>query len=301
MKNKGQYLVVGTFVLVGIGLIVAILLWFSAASRKNYDIYRVTFNEAVDGVTTNSVVKYNGVEVGKVQKIELDNQDPRNIYVYLDVTQGVNITTATYATIKAQGVTGMSYIALTLTPKTKFTVVQPHNSEPYPEIPAKQSFLTNLTEQAQNISQNIDQVSDQMKNLLDNKNIQHMSSIIANLDKVTSAVASQSSSIASSVGKVGEVLNNVNENTKSLNDAIIQLSVLSKSLQQNSATFDKVMNNVNNNTLRNINGVLLPNVNQTVSNMNQISAQLNELLQTINQNPSALVRGKSTPKAGLGE
>lgn len=301
MKNKGQYLVVGTFVLLGIGLIIAILLWFSASSRQSYDTYRVLFNEAVDGVTTNSVVKYNGVEVGKVQRIVLDNKDPRNIYVYLNVNHGVNITTATYATIKAQGVTGMSYIALTLTPKAAFTVVQPHNSEPYPEIPAKQSLLTSLTEQAQSIGQNIDEVSDQMKQLLNDKNINHISGIIANLDKVTKAVANQSDSIADSIGKVGLVLNNVNENTKSLNDAIVQLSVLSKALQQNSATFDKVMNNVNNNTLRNVNGVLLPNVNQTVSNLNQISSQLNELLQTINQNPSALVRGKTTPPTGPGE
>ena len=61
MKNKRQYLLVGTFVLAGIVLIIAILLWFSAANRKSYDTYRIVFHEAVDCVTTNSVVSYNGV------------------------------------------------------------------------------------------------------------------------------------------------------------------------------------------------------------------------------------------------
>ena len=38
---------------------------------------------------------------------------------------------------------------------------------------------------------------------------------------------------------------------KHLNDAIIQLSSLSKSLQQNSVSLDKVLNTMQNNTLRN--------------------------------------------------
>ena len=129
MRNNKQYLIVGTFVLVGIAMIVGILLWFSASNRKAYDVYRITFSESIDGITTNSMVKYNGVVVGQVKAIELDNKDPRNIYVDINVNQGVTITTATYATIKAQGVTGMSYVALMLTPKVAFSVVPTHNSE----------------------------------------------------------------------------------------------------------------------------------------------------------------------------
>lgn len=301
MRNKKQYLIVGTFVLLGIGLIVATLLWFSASNRKNYDTYRIIFHEPVDGVTTNSVVKYNGVEVGKVKAITLDNTDPRNVTVDINITQGINITTATFATLKSQGVTGMSYVALNLQQGESFVAIKPHNTEPYPQIPAKLSLLFSLSEQAQSVTTNVKDISSQVKALLNEKNLDHVGNIIANWDKISSAVAKQSDSIASSINMVGEVLNNVNQNTEHLNDAIIQLSSLSKSLQQNSVSLDKVLNTMQNNTLRNVNTVLLPNINQMVSNMNSTTVQFNELIKTINQDPSAIVRGKAAPVAGPGE
>jgi phospholipid/cholesterol/gamma-HCH transport system substrate-binding protein len=294
MRNNKQYLIVGTFVLVGIAMIVGILLWFSASNRKAYDVYRITFSESIDGITTNSMVKYNGVVVGQVKAIELDNKDPRNIYVDINVNQGVTITTATYATIKAQGVTGMSYVALMLTPKVAFSVVPTHNSEPYPQIPAKLSFLSSLSEQAQGITDNVDDISVQIKALLNAKNLKHVENVLANLDKVSAAVASQSDSIASSIVMVGQVLGNVNDNTQ-------HLAELSKSLQQNSASLDKVLNTVQNETLRNFNSVTLPNLNQSIGNINLATAQFNELLKTINQNPSAIVRGSAPRPAGPGE
>ncbi|MEN9946422.1 MAG: hypothetical protein RLZZ293_808 [Pseudomonadota bacterium] len=302
MENKKQYFIVGSFVLLGIGAIIAILLWFSASSRKEYDIYRVVFTEPVDGVTTSSVIKYNGVEVGKVQAISLDNKDPRNVYVDIAVNHGLNITTATYATLKAQGVTGMSYVALNLNPERKtFTTLATHNTPPYPIIPAEPSLLYSLSSQAQSVATNIHDVSGQVKVLLNEQNLQHMTNIIKNMDQVTGAVASQSGSIAKSVAMVSQVLQNVNENTAHLNDAIVQLSELSKALQKNSQSFDGLLNSVQNNTLRNVNTILLPNINQVVTNMNNVTLQFNELVKLINQNPSALVRGKAAPVAGPGE
>jgi hypothetical protein len=38
-----------------------------------------------------------------------------------------------------------------------------------------------------------------------------------------------------------------------------------------------------------------------VGNMNNATVQFNELIKTINQDPSAIVRGKAVPIAGPGE
>lgn len=301
MKNNKRYLIVGIFVLAGLAMIISILLWFSQSNRKNYDTYRITFHDSIDGVTTNSVVKYNGVEVGKVIKLDLDNDNPRNIYVYINITQGLHISTATYASIKPQGVTGMSYIGLSLIPNIPLVAIQPHNTPPYPEIPSKASFLSSLGEQAQSVTTDIKAISGQVKSLLNDKNIDHMSGIVANLDKVTSGIAAQSGSIEKSIIMVAQVLDNVNKNTAHLNDAIVSLAQLSKSLQQNSVSLDKVLNTVQDNTLRNLNTVFLPNLNQTISNMNIVTSQFSELIKTVNQNPSALVRGSRPIAAGPGE
>lgn len=301
MRNNKQFLLIGIFVIVGFALIISILLWFSATNRKSYNTYRVIFHESVDGVTTNSVVKYNGVEVGKVHGISLDDKNPANIFVDIDVVTTLPMNTATYATVKPQGVTGMSYVALSVFANESYTVINPHNSLPYPVIRSKNSFLSDLTEQAQKIGNNIGDVSNQVKLLLDDRNIEHVNHTLANIDKITTAVASQSTSISQSIVMMGEVLQNVNDNTAHLSEAIVQLTALSKALQSNSATFDSVMNTVQNNTLQNINTVLLPNLNQSVNNMNNVTSQFNDLLKTVNQNPSVFVRGKTAPQPGPGE
>lgn len=301
MQNNKQYLLIGSFVISGFALIIAILLWFSASSRNSYNTYRVIFHESVDGVTTSSIVKYNGVEVGKVHAVALDDKNPNNVLVDIDVVTTLAITSNTYATLKSQGVTGMSYISLSLQQNESGTVLKPHNTLPYPMIPAKSSFLTNLTEQAQNIGTNIKDVSGQVKMLLSDRNVEHFGHVIENLDKVTTAISSQSSNIEQSIGVMTQVLNNVNQNTAHLDEAIIQFTALSKSLQSNSAKFDNVMDSVQNDTLRNINTVLLPNLNQSVINMNNATSQFNELLKMVNQNPSVFIRGKSAPQLGPGE
>ena len=122
----------------------------------------------MDGVTTSSVVKYNGVEVGKVKAIMLDNTDPRNVTVDINITQGINVTTATFATLKSQGVTGMSYVALNLKTES-FVAIKPHNTEPYPQIPAQLSLLFSLSEQAQSVTTNVKDISSQVKALLNEK------------------------------------------------------------------------------------------------------------------------------------
>ncbi len=292
---------VGTFVLCGTAVIIGIWLWFSASNRQDYDVYRVVFHEPVDGLTTNSVVKYNGVEIGKVKEIQLNESDPSSIFVDINVLQDTPIAVSTYATIKPQGVTGMSFINLGLDKHKRFTVISPHNSEPYPTIPAHNSLLYNLTEQAQSVTGNIKDISIQIKSVLNDKNMAHISHTVANLDQVTSALAEQSSNIEHSLASVNQILSNLKANDQHFNQALMQFNTLAHSLQQNSIKLDKVLDTVQNDTLRNINSVLLPNLNDTISNMSKTSAQADELMRTINQTPSVLLRGKAPVAAGPGE
>jgi len=294
-------MLVGAFVILGFVFIIGIWLWFSASKRQAYDTYQVVFHEPVDGVTTNSIVKYNGVEVGKVAMIELDKHDPSSIVVNININQGLPITSTTYATIKSQGITGMSFINLSLEKGKKYTIIPVHDKPPYPDIPSKPSLLYSLSEQAQSVTGNIKDISVDIKAMLNESNLAHINNIVSNLDKLTAALAKQSGNIDKTINQVNEVLVNFNSNAKNLNGAIVQLTTLTQSLQKNSDSLDNVLNSLQNNTLRNINTVFLPNLNQTVINMSRSSAEVNELMQTINQNPSVLIRGKAPTKPGPGE
>lgn len=302
MRNNKQYLIVGLFVLIATAMLIGVWLWFSSHNRQVYNTYVAIFSESVDGVTTNSVVKYNGVEVGKVRQIELDMQNPRNIRVYLDVLQKIALNKQTYATLKAQGVTGMFYISLNV-PDTARSGdnIKAHNSAPYPLITARESLLSNLSEQAQSIAGNLSSLSGDMRLLFNEKNIVHVSNLLANLDKLSSAITSHSEEIGYSVKTMAQILKNVEQDSQNLNTTFIQIQDLTRILAEVTTNANGLINNVQDTTLQNINAVLLPNLNGTISHLNQSSYQLEQLLKLLNQNPSALVRGKTAPTLGPGE
>jgi hypothetical protein len=60
MSEDSKFLAVGIFVIASLNLMVTIWLWFMYSNIKQYNIYQTTFKESIDGITTNSIVKYNG-------------------------------------------------------------------------------------------------------------------------------------------------------------------------------------------------------------------------------------------------
>ena len=53
-------------------------LWLASggALQTKFDLYSAVENESVAGLNINAPVKYNGVEIGKVRSIRLDQQNP---------------------------------------------------------------------------------------------------------------------------------------------------------------------------------------------------------------------------------
>ena len=302
MNNNRQYLVVGLFVAILTTFLVVTWLWFSSNNRKSYNIYQTVFNEPVDGVSVNSVVKYNGVEIGKVKNVELDANDPRNIIVSLNILSTVSVNTDTYSILKSQGITGMSYIELripqTSTSKTNLVA---HNTPPYPQINSHPSLLYDLTEQAQTVTGNIQDVSSQLRILLADDNLDHLSKTFENLDKISNDLARNSGKIDKSLDALVAVLDNVKQNSVKLNQTFENISDLTKSLASTSDNTNKLILGLQGNTMQNINTVLLPNLNQTIMNMNQLTTQLQQFLTILNQNPSVVVRGKALGAKGPGE
>ncbi len=295
MKDSQKYLLIGVFIVISISVLIGVWLWFSSSNRKAYDTYLAIFHEPIDGVTTSSVVKYNGVEVGKVRQIKLGPKNPNNIFVYINVLAGTPIATITYATIKPQGITGMSYIDLRLKEMhLSYQIIEPRSQEPYPEIQTKPSLLYSLSEQAQSVTNNVKDISAQTKLLLDNKNIDHVANIVANLDKISLSISSRSEQVSQSIDSLNSILANVKNNSEQVTKIVRDVSTLTQNL-------NNMVTVMQNTTLQNVNNTLLPNVNQVMENMSRSSIQLEELLKMLNQNPSALVRGKADKIKGPGE
>jgi ABC-type transporter Mla subunit MlaD len=179
--NDLNYFKIGSFVLIGLGLIIFALLIFGSNKLFQRIIYIETyFNESIQGISEGTPVKYRGLQVGYVKKISFTsevydspNNSPhmkihdRSIYVKMAITSKLftrfskqevdqflkqEIEQGLRVKLVAQGLTGTSYLELNyVDPKNNpFTVaVNWRSNDLY--IPAVTSTLTRISENVQYI------------------------------------------------------------------------------------------------------------------------------------------------------
>lgn len=112
METRARYVLVGLFTLFSLLAALGFMLWLAKVQiDRTYSQYDIVF-DTVAGLGQASVVRYNGVDVGKVLTIELDRRDPALVRVRIEVNATTPIRSDTVATLASQGVTGVSYVAL---------------------------------------------------------------------------------------------------------------------------------------------------------------------------------------------
>lgn len=111
MENKAHALAAGLFVLL-LGLaLAACVAWFQG-DRTERVHYTVVARTGVPGLNLKAPVKLRGVEVGYVEHIGFDPQDPRQILVEIAVDAAAPVSASTHAQLGLQGVTGLSFVSL---------------------------------------------------------------------------------------------------------------------------------------------------------------------------------------------
>ncbi len=170
MEAKTNYTLVGIIVLILIAGLISAALWMSVGfNQKNYSNYTVYLSEAASGLSEESPVKYNGVQVGFVKQIQLNKNDPRQVEIILSIEDGTPITTSTTATLISQGITGVTYVGLSAA-SANLTPIQKMPGEPYPVIPAKPSLLNQLDAILKEVAESVNKVSDEAQRIFNAEN-----------------------------------------------------------------------------------------------------------------------------------
>ena len=113
MDTKVNYIVVGLFVILLTLAIIGSAIWLAGVhSTQQYNTYLTYLNEAVTGLSEKASVKFNGVDVGFVDKINLNPQNPQQVRLVLQIDQRVPITEATRASLLSLGITGIAFVGL---------------------------------------------------------------------------------------------------------------------------------------------------------------------------------------------
>ena len=122
MEREANYVAVGAFILLVIAMAVGFVLWYTdAKDSRDFELYEVYFAGSVSGLDRGSPVRYLGVDVGRVRRLDIDRDNPGRVVAVVEVDRSAPISSATRASLGLQGVTGLLYIDLREVPDVNKT------------------------------------------------------------------------------------------------------------------------------------------------------------------------------------
>lgn len=294
MKNN-RYFIVGLFIIVTTTIMLFIGFWLAFGLKNiKYNIYMAKFYESVNGLNSNAPINYNGVNVGKVQHIEIDKKNPSIVIVTMQIQEGTPIFTNTFASLAPQGITGQIYISLSLKGDKPATAVSPKQQPPYPIVKTQASLLTSIVDQISIGTKKITEIADRINQIISEENVKKTNDIIHHLQTLSKTIANNNNNIQQSMNALHRLLNNIANSSTQFNQVIKSFNQTSKSITDTSKQVNQMAKTLQNQTLQALNNSLLPQFHQTLNNINQNTLALNKLLTTLNQNPSVLIRGQIT-------
>ena len=131
-----------------------------------------------------ALLRFNGVNVGKVLAIALNRSDPSKVRVRIEVSSATPVRVGTQATLASQGVTGVAFVGLEggAADAPRLTIAP---GDEVAEIPSKPTVVQGLLEDAPDLLSKAISVLDDMGRFTTQDNADNISSIIANLDDAT--------------------------------------------------------------------------------------------------------------------
>jgi len=111
MENKSHALIAGIFTLLLLAAAVVIGMWFNR-DKVNWVPYEIATKLSVPGLNPQAVVRYRGLDIGRVDDIMFDPRVPGQLLIHFRVKPDTPVTQSTFSMLGYQGVTGIAYIQL---------------------------------------------------------------------------------------------------------------------------------------------------------------------------------------------
>lgn len=176
MASERVKFTVGLFVAGGIAIAVAAVVWLGLSGFLAKGRYYATyFDESVQGLDIDSPVKYRGVSVGRVERIDVA-PDSKLIEVVLKIESGQKLEDDIVAQLKSVGITGIMFVELDRKAEGE-PDRSPRLSFPseFPIVASKPSDISELLRGIDDVlnqikSLDIEGISDRVKTAVDNLN-----------------------------------------------------------------------------------------------------------------------------------
>jgi phospholipid/cholesterol/gamma-HCH transport system substrate-binding protein len=230
METRANYVAVGAFVLIVLAGTLVATLWLARVQFKTeYKYYETNVEGPVTGLGTGALVRLNGIEVGRVIRIEQDPNDPERVRLILQVRSSVEIRGDAVASLETLGLTGVSYIEIAGGTLSAPPLVAAHG-ERYPIIASRPSSLQQVFNNAPELVARLVVIANRIADVLDDKNRRALSETLSNVRDTTAVLKNHSSDIGELIDDSHRTMHNLANASTSLQDMLGKLNRTSDKL-----------------------------------------------------------------------
>ena len=319
MNNRVNYTVVGVLVIIVVSLMLGFTYWLmkpeASSDIKKYTIY---FDESVLGLNIDAPVKYRGITVGKVKLLEINPNNSEQVKATVSILKTTPIKVSTVAKLTSQGITGLTYINLSMGEHLAKDL-EAKEGEAYPVIKTVPSFFEHFEKSLGDVSSQLSStlgqtekllgadnqeqmalllkrsanVMKKMELLLDDETIRHMHSSAKNIDEFTQ--------------KMNKVMPDVDKFLESSvaweDDISASFSSIKGSYVGIRESMDEIKRAVASGefNFKEMGSDVLPAMNQTFVQMQELMIQFENVLEQYNESPSDILYKKEAIKKAPGE
>lgn len=189
METKANFVLIGAFTLAVVAAAFGFVFWFQnlGAAAQRVPL-RIVFEGAASGLRTGGNVNFNGIKIGEVTSIKLD--DPKRVVVIANVDKNAPIRKDSLVGLEFAGLTGVSSVSLKGGSAEAGGV--PVAEDGVPTLTADPNAIQDIGEAVRGVLQNVNKLVTENQETLHNSltNIEAFSkSLAANSARIDSIMA----------------------------------------------------------------------------------------------------------------
>jgi phospholipid/cholesterol/gamma-HCH transport system substrate-binding protein len=288
MPSEKTKFSVGLFVAGGIVIALLVFIWLGMSRFLEKGRYYVAyFNESVQGLEKDSLVKYRGVTIGRVDKIRVA-PDSKLIELVLLIESGQKLDREIVAQLKTIGITGSMFIELDRK-KEGEPDLSPYLTFPseYPIISSKPSEVRELIRGFDEVlgqirAMDLQGISDKVKLTLDSMNQAIVDTNMRGLSQKADATMGKANKSLTEVDKtVARVEEIFDENSKDIQTAIEELQTVMENTNKLLKKGSSLASGPMENTLVKVEEIVTENekaINTTIKELRAAVENANKLI-----------------------
>lgn len=260
METRAHHVLVGTFVL---GMLIAMfvaVVWLARVQfNREFALYDIYFTGSVTGLNTGAPVRYNGIQIGRVEDIRIDPQNVGRVRVRVEVDPGVPIKSDAVASLEMQGITGFSFVQITGGSQSA-PPLEAKDGERYPVIASRASRLEQVFANAPELLEHAIVLADRLADIVNDDNRAAIADGLKQFRATMDALGTGNGDIRTILADGAATLRDVRALTEQTRGTLTELS---QSLTGREGLSDKL--------------------NQTVGDLNQMTHRLNDFAAHVDQ------------------